>query len=125
MRILLDSNILFWSIAATNRLSTKAINLLIDPENDVWVSSISVAEFRIKQVIGKIQLPENFVELIESTNFKMLPFGTEHAHWLGEMPLHHRDPFDRMIIAQAIEENFTILTSDSKFKLYSVRSILN
>jgi PIN domain nuclease of toxin-antitoxin system len=125
MRILLDSNILFWSIAATNRLSTKAINLLIDPENDVWVSSISVAEFRIRQVIGKIQLPENFVELIESTNFKMLPFGAEHAHWLGEMPLHHRDPFDRMIIAQAIEENFTILTSDSKFKLYSVRSILN
>lgn len=125
MRFLVDTNILFWVIAETNRLSTKTRQLLTDPNHRFWTSPLSIAELRIKQRIGKISLPERFNDLITETGFESLPFLAQHAHWLAELPLHHRDPFDRMLIAQAAEEGLSLLTSDKTLRLYPIVTVLN
>ncbi len=125
MRLLLDSNILFWAIVEPEKLSAQVSALLLDEANEVWVSSVSLAELQIKQRIGKIKLPVTLDEEIVALGFGQLTFRFEHAHWLSELPLHHRDPFDRMIIAQAITSGFTILTSDQKFTEYPAEVILN
>ena len=102
MRILLDSNVLFWTIVEPHKVSAPVQKALLDGSNQVWASAIGIAELRIKQRIGKLELPEDFDGLIERTGFDTLPFEASHTRWLSELPLHHRDPFDRMLIAQAL-----------------------
>jgi PIN domain nuclease of toxin-antitoxin system len=125
VRFLVDTNILFWVIAETSRLSKKTRQLLSNPNHRFWASPLSIAELRIKQRIGKIILPERFSDLIIETGFESLPFLAHHADWLVELPLHHRDPFDRMLVAQAAEEGLTLLTSDKTLSLYPIATVLN
>lgn len=99
--------------------------LITDPGNTAFVSAVSIAELRIKQSIGKLILPIDFSDLIEQTGYEILPLAAEHAHMLLELPFHHRDPFDRMLIAQAMVEELTLLSSDGKFRLYDVNVIAN
>ncbi len=84
-----------------------------------------MAELRIKEKIGKLLLPNDFSSLVERSGFRNLPLTFAHANRLSDLPLHHRDPFDRLLIAQAIDEGLTILTSDGKFELYPVSVIKN
>lgn len=109
----------------SDRLSNHSADLLCNPDNRVWASSVSIAELRIKQSIGKVALPDDFATLVDETGFENLPFNASHAHWLSRLALHHRDPFDRMIIAQAIDEGLTIITSDSAFASYPVSVLKN
>jgi PIN domain nuclease of toxin-antitoxin system len=125
VRILLDSNILYWSIIDPEKISAAVAKILINRDNEAWVSSVSLAELRIKQRIGKLKLPDAFDQEVISLGYKMLPFRHEHSHWLSELPLHHRDPFDRMLVAQAAEEGLTLLTSDKTLSLYPIATILN
>jgi PIN domain nuclease of toxin-antitoxin system len=125
MRILLDSNILYWALIEPTRLSSPVSALLQDMNNEAWVSSLSMAELRIKQRIGKLTLPDVFDQEVLDLGYQILPFRFEHAGWLAKLELHHRDPFDRMIIAQAIEDDLTIVTSDPQFSVYPVSVLLN
>jgi PIN domain nuclease of toxin-antitoxin system len=125
VRFLVDTNILFWVIADTVHLSTKTRQLLSEPDHRFWTSALSIAELRIKQRIGKISLPEHFSNLVVETGFESLPFLAQHAHWLAELPLHHRDPFDRMLVAQAAEEGLTLITSDKTLSLYPITTLIN
>ncbi len=125
MRILVDSNILFWSIVEPDRLSKRMTDLLEDERNQVWASAIGIAELRIKQRIGKLELPGDFDGLIVRTGFDVLSFAGSHTALLAELPLHHRDPFDRMMIAQAICEGLTVATADDMFALYPIDVVKN
>ncbi len=125
MRFLVDTNILFWVITDTQRLSAKTRQLFNDSNHRFWTSPLSIAELRIKESIGKISLPERFGSLIVETGFETLPFLPQHAHWLAELPLHHRDPFDRMLVAQAAEEGLTLITSDKTLSLYPIATLIN
>ncbi len=125
MRLLVDTNILFWAISETARISRKTRMLLEDDRHQFWTSSISVAELRTKEAIGKLVLPAGFPGLVRESGYAPLAYSAAHAHRLEGLPLHHRDPFDRMLIAQALEEGLTILTSDKAFADYPVAVIFN
>lgn len=88
------------------------VKLVEDPENEVWISSLSIWECRIKQRIGKLFLPVNLDEIIAVSGFLDLPFTARHAEETATLPLIHADPFDRGLLAQARCEGLTLLTSD-------------
>ena len=125
MDILLDTHILFWSITASNRLSAPLVKQLEAPQNRVWLSSICLAELSIKQTIGKLVIPEGFDRALADQGFEPLPFRADHAAMLGTLELHHRDPFDRMLIAQALVGNLQIATQDKHFRAYPVKLLKN
>lgn len=91
-----------------------------DGNNLVFVSAVVIWEIRIKQSLGKLKMPPEFRRILDLQPFDFLPINLDHAHAVGELPLIHRDPFDRMLIAQAKIERFTIITRDSLFKKYNV-----
>ncbi len=123
MAFLMDSHILLWAIENPDRLSARVRDTLLNPNVDVFASAISIAELRIKQKIGKLELPENFEEVLLESGFPPLDFNAIHAHVLQNLPLHHRDPFDRMLIAQAMAENLTIITSDREILKYHIETL--
>lgn len=88
------------------------------------MSAASVWELRIKEAIGKIVLPNNFADALASEPFEPLPMTIAHAHAVASLPMHHRDPFDRMLIAQARVERFKIMTHDTAFKQYDVDHLI-
>ena len=120
MNLLIDTHILLWWLNDDKRLPEKAKHLIQQPLNDVYISHISLWEIQIKIMTGKLradldailkQLPEN--------NFIELPSRTNHIIALSQLPMHHQDPFDRMLIAQAISEPLHLITHDKNVALYS------
>ena len=109
----------------TSKVSPTVIAAVTNPANEKLASAVSVAELRIKQKIGKLQLPENFDVAVLDSGFDLLAFTVDHAHWLNRLELHHRDPFDRMLIAQALHEGLTIVTQDHVFSAYAVPLMIN
>lgn len=118
MNILLDTHILLWWLADDPTLSKKARTIISDEKNLIFVSAISAWEIIIKMALGKLQAPENLAEVIMENNFKELPVTLQHVLVIKQLPLHHHDPFDRMLVAQAKSESLTLLTSDEKNMLY-------
>lgn len=119
MRVLLDTNILYWWFYDTGRLSPGAVALVQGAE-DVFVSSASLWEISIKFRLGKINAdPTELLALIDANDFIELPVSFHHAVQVADLPLFHADPFDRLLIAQAIREPLRLITSDRQFKQYS------
>lgn len=119
MRILLDTVTFVWSIAAPQRLSRNAMALVKHEETVRELSTISVSEIAIKHMLGKIDLDKpDVLAAVADLKVRYLPYTARHAYQMFGLPLHHSDPFDRQIIAQALSEGIPILTSDVKFKLY-------
>ncbi|WP_157439682.1 type II toxin-antitoxin system VapC family toxin [Terracidiphilus gabretensis] len=119
MHILLDTNILYWWLYEIERLSGPARDLLADAEG-LYVSSASIWEIAIKTSIGKMDAKvDHVLEQIETKDLHALPITFAHARRVVELHLHHKDPFDRLLIAQAITEQFNLLTADTKLKPYS------
>lgn len=119
MRILLDTHLVYWSYYETNRLPAKARKLLLDAEA-VFVSSASIWEIAIKSRLGKINAnPKRLTEHIEVAGFHELPVSAKHACIVADLPLHHTDPFDRLLIAQAIAEPLRLVTVDKVLRPYS------
>ena len=112
MRLLLDTHILLWWLANNPSLSVRARELIADPDNAVFVSAVSLWEIRLKQSLGKLQLPADFEERLAAESFENLPLLADHTREVASMPWHHRDPFDRMLIAQAQAAGLTFLTAD-------------
>jgi PIN domain nuclease of toxin-antitoxin system len=124
MRLLLDTHCLLWARAAPARLSPEARKALTDPRHQLFVSVASVWEIVIKHALGRLELahaPESLVpQLIAATQAVTLPIEQSHALRVARLPLHHRDPFDRILIAQAQVERLTIVTADERFAAYHV-----
>jgi len=123
MRYLLDTNALLWSLDETDRLAPSTREVLLDPTSAVLVSIASIWEISIKQSIGKLRHPPVrpwLVDLIARSGFELVPIRVEAALRVNSLPHHHRDPFDRMLIAQALEDGYTIITSDQAFSAYGV-----
>ena len=123
MNLLLDTHTLLWWLNNDPTLAEHAKNNISDGHNLVFVSAVIIWEIRIKQSIGKLEIPDNFLQVLHQQSFESLPITIKHAYATGDLPLLHRDPFDRMLIAQAKIEGFTIITRDPLFEQYQVPTI--
>lgn len=123
MRLLLDANSFLWWVTGSERLSEPAKEAIGSDDNDVFVAVGSLWEISIKRSLRKLQFPHDFETVLRDENFDLLPVTYVHLHALKALPLHHRDPFDRLLIAQAIAEGISVVTSDSKFALYDVQTV--
>ena len=123
MRLFLDSNAFIWWRNGSRRLSTRAAIEIRDPHNDVVVSVVSLWEIAIKRALGKLQFLEDFEEVVRTEGFSLLPIGYQHLRQLETLPQHHRDPFDRLLIAQAVAEGIPIATADHRFAAYNVQIV--
>ena len=118
MKLLLDTHILLWWLDANPLLPQGAIGLIRDPENTIFVSAVSLWEIWLKQSLGKLRLPANFLERLAAESFESLPLTAAQTRRVAEMEWVHRDPFDRMLVAQAQVENLVLLTADEVLAAY-------
>ena len=119
MRLLLDTATFIWALRSPERISAKAMRMLRDPQARRELSAISLVEIAIKHKLGKLTYSSEDVMIgIADLQLRVLPYTANHAFQLFRIPLHHADPFDRQIIAQAVSEDIPVVTSDDKFKLY-------
>jgi PIN domain nuclease of toxin-antitoxin system len=119
MRLLLDTHVLLWWLADDPALSKQARGLIAN-EPEVFVSAASAWEIAIKRALGKLEAPDDLLPALEAGGLRRLPIDFEHAAVAGTLPLHHDDPFDRMLVAQAQQEALTLLTSDTRISRYAV-----
>lgn len=121
---LLDTHVLLWYATASPRLNPATRALLLNPENQVFVSVTSIWEIGIKQELGKLTpLPQETEAVIAEAGFRYLNITLDHAKLAGRLPLHHRDPFDRMLIAQAQVEGLILITDDWKIERYGTPTL--
>jgi PIN domain nuclease of toxin-antitoxin system len=127
LRILLDTNAWLWTVSAPERLSPQARALVEGREHELYLSAASAWEIAIKYSQGKLRMPEPPLKYVPSRLEQLgvlpLPIDQAHALQVSTLPMHHRDPFDRILIAQAQLEDLPILTSDPVFAAYDVRTI--
>lgn len=119
MRILLDTHLLLWWLWNSPQLTASARTLIANPDNTIFVSAVSLWEIRLKQGLGKLRVPEDFDQRLAAESFEQLPLTGHQTRALVELPWHHRDPFDRMLVAQALTERLRLATADPKMWLYS------
>lgn len=123
MRLLLDTHVLLWALSNSPRLPQVFAEAITEPSNLKYVSSISVAEIEIKRSIGKLVAPPTLTGALTGAGFDELPFTAEHARTLSTLPLHHKDPFDRMLVAQALLEDLTFLSCDAHCVQYGCQTL--
>ena len=123
MNLLLDTHALIWALENNPTLSTPARNAIIEGKNLVFISSATVWEMSIKQSQGKLETPDNLQEEIDLHRFTQLSINFQHADLAGKLPNIHKDPFDRMLVAQAMIEKLTLVTRDKLVAQYDVRII--
>ncbi|MEM8676754.1 MAG: type II toxin-antitoxin system VapC family toxin [Cyanobacteria bacterium P01_G01_bin.67] len=120
MKYLLDTHSLLWTIFEPDKLSAEAQEIILDQNNIIFVSLISLWEISIKQNIGRLDIPEEFFEVVRKGGFEMLPLTMPQIEQYRLLPLHHRDPFDRMLIIQAREQKLIFITRDLEISKYDV-----
>jgi len=123
VRILLDTHVLLWWLGNDRRLPDAIGTAMNDGTNEVLVSSISVAEIAIKTSLGKLHAPDDLLAQLGAASMISLPFTTDHAVALRELPLHHRDPFDRMLVVQALTESLVFATVDPACRQYAAQTL--
>ncbi len=123
MKYLLDTHSLLWTIFEPEKLSAEAQEIILDQNNIICVSLISLWEISIKQNIGRLDLPEEFFEVVSQGGFEMLPLNMPEIEQYRTLPLHHRDPFDRMLIIQAQQQKLILITRDSEISKYDVEIV--
>ena len=123
-RVLLDAHTLIWAISNPERLSPLAARIITDPPTQCLVSVATLWELAIKQSIGKLQLAQPVISLFESSkdqlNASMLPITAAHISTVATLPFHHKDPFDRMIVAQSMVESVPLVSADSALDMYGL-----
>lgn len=120
MKILLDTHTLLWAVSSPGELSTPARAAIGSDGNVVYAGIVSLWELRIKESSGKIKMPDDFYKTISDKGFEILTMTLAHITALGSLPFHHRDPFDRMLVAQAKTEQLLLITRDDDIKKYGV-----
>jgi len=120
MRVLLDANSFLWWVTGSPRLSATARDAIADGDNETFVAIGSLWEIAIKRSLGKLRFPHEFETVLRDEGFGLLPIAYAHLRTLDALPQHHRDPFDRLLIAQALAEHIPIATADQSFAAYGV-----
>ncbi|MEO8096456.1 MAG: type II toxin-antitoxin system VapC family toxin [Acidobacteriota bacterium] len=126
MKLLLDTQALLFAINPLERLGSATRELLADPSVERYVSAISLWEIAVKVRIGKLPLPSNrtfYLRHLEALQARLLAVEIRHSFAMFDLPLHHKDPFDRMLIAQAFEDGLTLVTQDREFAAYGVPTV--
>lgn len=123
IRLLLDTHALLWWLGDVPMLTGNARAAIADPGNDVFVSAVTGWEVAAKRARGRITAPDNLAAVIREEGFLDLPLTFHHAEHAGRLPMHHRDPIDRMLIAQAQAEGLIIVTRDRTIPLYGVETM--
>ena len=127
MRVLLDTHSLLWFLSGDEKLSATAQQVMIDFENELVLSIASLWEIAIKVSLGKLEIAEPFEELFPSQlrehEIELLHITFPHLFHVVSLPFHHRDPFDRLIIAQSLAEELPVITADPAFQVYGVTII--
>lgn len=123
MRVLIDTHVLIWHLEDDSQLSLDRSAIIGDPDNEPLVSIAGLWEIALKQSIGKLKLSrsiEDIIQIVENSTTSILAIEPSHITCVAQLPFHHKDPFDRLIIAQSIIENIPVLTSDLDFTAYGV-----
>ncbi|MCH9650474.1 MAG: type II toxin-antitoxin system VapC family toxin [Deltaproteobacteria bacterium] len=121
MRLLLDTHAFLWWLAGDPKLSAKEVGMIAAPSSLVYISAVSLWEISIKAQLGRLDVPvESLEEEISANDFSELAMSARHAVAAGQLPRHHDDPFDRMLIAQARLEGLTLVSHDRRFPDYGV-----
>jgi len=123
LNYLLDTHIFLWMLADPNRIKPSARKIIENPAQAVFVSAVSGVEIESKRKLGKISAPDQLESEIEKRGLQELPFHYKHSPWLSKLPDIHQDPFDRMLIAQALSERMTLITHDRKILSYDIRTL--
>ena len=123
MKFLLDTHTLLWTIFEPDKLSLEAQKIIEDQDNIICVSLISLWEVSIKQNIGRLDIPEDFFQIVNTGGFEILPLTMNQIKKYRTLPLHHRDPFDRMLIVQAKQQKLIFITRDSEISKYDVKTV--
>jgi PIN domain nuclease of toxin-antitoxin system len=123
MKLLLDTHVALWSLGSPSRLGKRSRAAITSGEHDVFISAVTIAEMAIKESLGKLKVPAGLVELMWTTGFSELPLSAGHADRLRYLPWHHKDPFDRMLVAQAQVDRLSLVTADAHCMRYDVKTI--
>ncbi|MBS1001620.1 MULTISPECIES: type II toxin-antitoxin system VapC family toxin [Acetobacter] len=124
MKVLLDTHALLWWLSDSEKLGPTAREIIADPAHDILVSIVSLWEIAIKIRIGKLDADLNEItDAIPAEGFTLLPISPEHLKILMGLPIHHRDPFDHLLMAQALSEQASFLSGDSQMAHYSIEKI--
>ena len=121
MQLLLDTQAFLWAISEDRRLGKQSRKLLLHDASAVWLSHVSLWEIAIKHALARADMPLSAAQATqwaEEAGFALLPIAVPHLLTLEQLPLHHRDPFDRLLVAQAVSEELTLLSSDGAFQAY-------
>lgn len=119
-RFLIDTQIFLWWLDDNPKLSDEIKNLLRNPKNEVFLSVISVWEILIKKELKKLKIPSDLNTVIEKCGFDILSIELSHVFGIDKLPFHHKDPFDRMLVSQASEEQMTLISADKKIRKYQI-----
>ena len=122
-KLLLDTHAFLWWLGNDSQLGPKAREAISDERNDVLVSAVTGWEISIKRSVGKLSAPDNLDALLEDEGFLSLPITFYHGEQAGSLPPHHKDPFDRMLVAQALVEKVPLVTRDAALASYGVECI--
>ncbi|MFP5335515.1 MAG: type II toxin-antitoxin system VapC family toxin [Actinomycetes bacterium] len=120
MRLLLDTHVVLWQLSGERELSTPARDA-IAAADDLLLSAVSFAEVGIKAAVGKLDVPDDLQARVADSGVRVLALSPTHGLAVSDLPVHHRDPFDRLIIAQAMIESLTVVTADTRFQAYGIR----
>lgn len=120
MRLLLDTDTFLWWVSDWGEIGETARDAIADPDNEVFVSAVSGLEIAVRKAQGRLVAPNGLSAVVEAKHFEHLPLTFEHAERAAVLPMHHRDPFDRMLIAQAQAEGLVLVTGDERMRLYDV-----
>lgn len=122
MRLLLDTHVVLWELAGSRTLGPRARHA-IEQASDLLFSVVSLAEIGVKVATGKLAVPADLQDRVLATGVRTLGLAADHGLAVAELPVHHRDPFDRLLIAQARAEKLTIVSADRRFAAYDVAVI--
>lgn len=120
MTLLLDTHVLLWWLFDDPRLRVQTAQVIDNSGADVVVSSVSGFEISIKKTLGKLDAPDDLEMQLDEGGFTVLPLSMRHGLVAGALPMHHRDPFDRLLIAQALCEGLTLVTADTALRQYDI-----
>lgn len=122
-RYLLDTHTFLWWLKNSKMLGGECIKTISNPDNDIYVSAVNLWEISIKKKIGKLKAPGNLVSISEEKGFLPLPITLTDGEELYRLPLLHKDPFDRMLVVQALNNHLTIITNDESITQYEILTI--
>lgn len=123
MRLLVDTHVVLWALTTPERLSAPARAALVAPRNTLYLSAASAWEMEIKRATGKLRTPASFDDELARLRLEELPVRLAHTRELRRLPDHHKDPFDRLLVAQARSESLVLVTADPAIRRYPVRTL--